>query len=78
VNYPEPAQGMVVRFGYLWKADREKGLSDSGKVRPCAIVVVASKKGIVYAVPITHSPPEKGEEDLSIKIPLEVCAAECN
>jgi hypothetical protein len=34
----------------------------------------SSKKGNAAVVPITHSPPELGGEDLSIKVPPEICA----
>jgi len=74
VNYPVPSQGLVIRYNYLWRKDYANGLSDSGKDRPCAIVMYASKKGKAAVVPITHTPPELGEDDLSIKIPPQICA----
>jgi hypothetical protein len=74
VNYPVPLQGLVIRYNYLWHKDDAKGLSDSGKDRPCAVVMYSSKKGNAAVVPITHSPPELGEEDLSIKVPPGICA----
>ena len=74
MNYPVPSQGLVIRYNYLWHEDDAKGPSDSGKDRPCAIVMYSSKKGNAAVVPITHSPPQLGEEDLSIKVPPEICA----
>ncbi len=73
--YPVPLQGLVVRYNYLWHKDYIRGLGDSGKDRPCALVLYSSKKGQVAVVPITHSPPELGEEDMSIEIPSDICKA---
>jgi hypothetical protein len=75
VKYPVPSQGLVVRYNYLWHKDHIAGVSDSGKDRPCAIVLYSSKKGNAAVVPITHSPPEVGEEDLSMEIPPDICKA---
>jgi hypothetical protein len=65
----------VIRFDYLWDSDHQKGLSTSGKERPCAIVlhVKASKRTLV--VPITHAYPDIGEQQHSLEIPEEICAA---
>ncbi|WP_284776882.1 hypothetical protein [Agrobacterium sp. lyk4-40-TYG-31] len=73
--YPVPVQGLVVRYNYLWHSDYIGGLTDSGKNRPCALVLYSSKKGQAAVVPITHSPPELGEEDMSIMIPPDICKA---
>nr|WP_246735654.1 type II toxin-antitoxin system PemK/MazF family toxin [Agrobacterium sp. a22-2] len=43
------------------------------KDRPCAIVVYHSKTNDTIVVPITHSPPDLGEEDLSLEVPPELC-----
>lgn len=75
MSYPGPSQGLVIRYNYLWHEDYVEGLSDSGKDRPCALVMYSSKSGQAAVVPITHSPPEMGEEDMSIIIPPEICLA---
>lgn len=75
MSYPRPSQGLVIRYNYLWHEDYAEGLSDSGKDRPCALVMYSSKRGQAAVVPITHSPPEIGEEEMSIVIPPDICKA---
>lgn len=70
---PEPVPGLVVRYTYLWRKDELEGFSQGDKDRPCAIILSSSKTGKVTLIPITHSPPELGEEHLSIEIPVEIC-----
>lgn len=73
MNYPDPVPGLVIRFDYLWDTDSQKGLSSSGKERPCAIVLHAKKTGKTLVVPISHSYPDVGEEEYSLEIPAEIC-----
>jgi hypothetical protein len=73
VKWPEPVPGLVVRYNFLWRKDALEGLSESGKDRPCALILSSRKTGKVTVIPITHSPPERGEEHLSIEIPTEIC-----
>ncbi len=73
MNYPSPVPGLVVRYNYLWDKEKNEGASVGSKDRPCAIVLYHSKTGDTIVVPITHSPPELGEEDLSIEVPRELC-----
>lgn len=73
MNYPTPVPGLVVRYNYLWDKEKSEGLSVGSKDRPCAIVLYHSKTSDTIVVPITHSPPELGEEDLSIEVPPELC-----
>ncbi len=72
MSYLRPSQGLVIRYSYLWHEDYVEGLSDSGKDRPCALVMYSSKSGLAAVLPITHSPPEMGEEDMSILIPPDI------
>jgi len=73
VNYPNPVQGLVVRYNYLWDKEKKEGLSIGSKDRPCAIVMYSSKTGDTIVVPITHTPPDLGEEHLSLEVPKELC-----
>jgi hypothetical protein len=75
VNLPEPVPGLVVRYNYLWRKHELEGFSQGDKDRPCAIILSSRKTGKVTLIPITHSPPELGEEHLSIEIPLDICKA---
>lgn len=73
VILPEPVPGLVVRYNYLWRKDELEGFSEGDKDRPCAIILSSRKTGKITLIPITHSPPEIGEEHLSIPIPVEIC-----
>jgi hypothetical protein len=75
VNYPDPVPGLVIRFDYLWDSDHQRGLSTSGKERPCAIVLSVKTSNRTLVVPISHSYPEVGEEKYSLEIPAEISAA---
>ncbi len=72
MSYPTPVPGLVIRYNYLWDKEKIEGFSLGSKDRPCAIVVYHSRTNDTIVVPITHSPPELGEEDLSIEVPAEL------
>ncbi|MCY1664172.1 type II toxin-antitoxin system PemK/MazF family toxin [Rhizobium sp. SL86] len=72
MSYPDPVPGLVVRYNYLWDTEKSEGLSLGSKDRPCAIVVYHASTGDTIVVPITHSPPALGEEDLSIEVPPDL------
>ena len=73
MKLPEPVPGLVIRYNYLWRKDELTGFSEGDKDRPCAIILSSRKTGKVTVIPITHTPPEPGDEHLSIEIPLEIC-----
>ncbi|NTF06710.1 hypothetical protein G6L37_11115 [Agrobacterium rubi] len=73
MSYPTPVPGLIIRYNYLWDKEKSQGLSIGSKDRPCAIILYYSKNNDTMVVPITHSPPEIGEEDLSIEVPAEIC-----
>ncbi|WP_027676907.1 hypothetical protein [Agrobacterium larrymoorei] len=73
MTLPEPVPGLVIRYNYLWRKQELDGRTEGDKDRPCAIILSSRKTGQVTVIPITHSPPEPGEEDLSIEIPVEIC-----
>lgn len=60
----EPKPGLVVRYDFLWRENRDAGI-DSGKDRPCAIVLVSAERADgsrdVLLCAITHSPPDKNQ-----------------
>jgi hypothetical protein len=72
VNYPAPVPGLVIRYNYLWDKEKSDGQPLGSKDRPCAIILYHSKTNDTIVVPITHSPPEPGEEDLSVEVPPEL------
>lgn len=60
MSLPRPEPGLVIRYAYLWRREAERGEEAGRKQRPCAIIVAAAQRGgdvVVYAAPITHSPP---------------------
>lgn len=69
----EPKVGLVVRYDFLWKEEKRAGL-DSGKDRPCAIVLASAEKADgskdVLLCAITHNPPGRGES--AVKVPPAV------
>ena len=70
---PDPAQGLVVRYDYLWSDEAEKGRQEGSKERPCAIVVTTTGEGQdarVWLAPITHTQPTNPKA--AIEIPQKV------
>ena len=67
---PDPVPGMVVRYDYLWEAEHAQGHREGAKTRPCAIVIARTlRPGAtpnVVPVPITHSPPQRGEAAIEV------------
>jgi hypothetical protein len=68
----DPRVGHVVRYGYLWKADYDRGREESGKDRPCALIVSISgpeddARIFVRVVPITHTRP--ADPTTAIEVP---------
>jgi len=61
---PEPIPGLVIRYSYLWLSEHVSGREDGSKDRPCAIVVATEEMPagkIVIVLPITHTPPKRGD-----------------
>lgn len=67
---PRPVQGLVIRYSYLWHAEKERGLEEGVKDRPCAVILVtqgSDERGIVTVLPITHRPPD--DDRLAVELP---------
>lgn len=70
MSWPEPRPGLVIRYAYLWRREADAGRDEGVKDRPCAIIVAVKTEAgetLVYALPITHSPP--GTADDGIELP---------
>lgn len=70
---PEPENGLVISYSYLWRNEYEASKIEGIKNRPCAIILViknqeGSKK--VTVAPITHTPP--ADPNLAIEIPAKI------
>ena len=71
---PHPAEGLVIRYDYLWRDEAKRGRIEGAKERPCAIIVAIqagnSSAATVLLAPITHSLP--GKADHAVEIPAAV------
>lgn len=59
--FPEPVQGLVIRYSYLWHSEQTRGREEGTKDRPCAVVLVTrgvDSERIVTVLPITHRRPD--------------------
>ena len=59
--FPEPVQGLVIRYNYLWRAESARGKDEGVKDRPCAVVLVAEMSAgrkVVTVLPLTHRVPD--------------------
>jgi hypothetical protein len=74
VSRPAPRPGLVVRYSYLWRREAGTGREEGVKDRPCAIVL-AVRRGegeLVYALPVTHTPPQDPNEAIEIPAAVKV------
>ncbi len=70
---PDPVQGLVIRYDYLWRDEADRGRQEGSKERPCAIVVARTGEGDdarVWLAPITHTQPmnTKGAVEIPSKV----------
>lgn len=71
ISAPEP--GLVISYGYLWRHEREAGLEEGRKDRPCVIILAVEKRDermVVTVAPITHSIPVG--DTIGLEIPSRV------
>jgi hypothetical protein len=69
VPFPQPVPGLVLRYSYLWRAERQRGQEEGVKDRPCAVVLVTTAEDgetVVTVLPITHAPPAVPEAAVEI------------
>jgi hypothetical protein len=73
VALPRPTPGLVIRYAYLWRHEKERRRESGVKERPCAIVATADKvAGVTFVtvVPITRAPPD--DPTLAVQLPARV------
>ncbi len=61
MELPAAIPGLVIRYSYLWQAERQRGQEEGVKDRPCAVILVTRNDEddeMVTVLPITHSPPD--------------------
>ena len=71
--FPEPAPGLVIRYGYLWAEEHRRGWEEGVKDRPCAVVLVTKSEDderVVTVLPVSHTPPS--DPRLAVEIPAPV------
>ena len=69
---PEPVNGLVIRYAYLWHWEFARGAEEGTKDRPCAIILATQQTDggkLVTVLPITHAPPS--DSNSAIEIPAE-------
>lgn len=69
MSFPEPHPGLVIRYSYLWKREYDEGREESGKDRPCAIVLSVvndDNERNVLVLLITHTAPEHRDDAVEI------------
>lgn len=69
MDIPDPRPGLVIRYGYLWRDEHQRGIDEGSKDRPCAIVVAVSPaagRKRVVVVPITHTPPRANSGEIAV------------
>ncbi len=75
MSLPDPRAGLVIRYGFLWSHEADRGAEESAKDRPCTIVVAARRgpDGQIQTIlaPITHAPPS--DLSSSLELPRDVC-----
>jgi hypothetical protein len=66
VSLPRPEAGLVVRYSYLWHAERVGGREEGAKDRPCAIILAVADAPAgaarVWLLPVTHRMPSDRED----------------
>ncbi len=74
MTIPKPENGLVIRYDFLWGEESRRG-HESGKDRPCAIVISSkpNEEGdqVITVAPITHTEPTA--EDLAIELHPQTC-----
>ncbi len=58
--FPRPVPGLVIRYSYLWAAERARGQEEGVKDRPCAVILVSADEAgarVVTVLPVTHTAP---------------------
>jgi hypothetical protein len=74
LSWPEPRPGLVIRYAYLWRREADAGRDEGVKDRPCAIIVAVKTEAgetMVYALPITHTPPRIADDGLELPQPTK-------
>ena len=72
MTFPQPRNGLVIRYSFLWREDAARGQDEGDKDRPCAVILTTKDKAgrtLVVVLPVTHTPPR--DRELAVEIPAE-------
>ncbi len=72
MSLPDPEEGLVVSYEYLWRWQEAQGREEAAKDRPVVIVLVRGEGPDVMVAPITSQPV--GRQRDAIEIPTRVAA----
>ena len=71
---PEPEQGLVINYTYLWHHEHTAGHEEGRKDRPSVIVLAVDRASdgatVVTVLPVTHTPPR--DPASAIEIPAAI------
>ncbi len=70
--FPQPRNGLVIRYSFLWRDDAACGQEEGDKDRPCAVVLTTKDRAgqiVVVVLPVTHTPPR--DRALAVEIPAD-------
>lgn len=71
---PDPENGLVISYAYLWRNEAQAGIAEGRKNRPCAIILSILREGehapTVTVAPVTHTTPT--DATVAVEIPLAV------
>lgn len=74
MSLPTPEPGLVIPYAYLWRHEHNRGQEEGRKTRPSVIVLAVQKAADgpprVTVAPITHRPPQDGQN--AIELPPRV------
>lgn len=61
MNLAPPPRGSIIRYAYLWAAEKDRGQEEANKERPALVLTLAVREADgaihVLALAVTHTPP---------------------
>jgi PemK-like, MazF-like toxin of type II toxin-antitoxin system len=74
VGIPDPEQGLVINYSYLWHHEHRQGHEEGRKDRPSVIVLAVDRVSdgatIVTVLAVTHTPPK--DPATAVEIPATI------
>jgi len=70
-SWTRPQPGEVIRYVYLWRWEKEGGLEDGRKIRPCLVVATYETRGFLRVITAPFTTRDYTPEN-SILLPMPV------